>query len=249
LSAARFVDHFSKHSGVYAQSRPTYPDAIFSRLAQLAPARERAWDCATGSGQAAIGLARHFKHVEATDASAQQVGNAIATPGVTFSVQPAEGTTFAARSFDAICVAQALHWFDVTRFYAEAKRVLRSGGLLLVVGYDRSRFEPRIEPEFERVVLAPLKPHWPKQNKLLWDGYKDLPFPFAPVDFPSPPIELDWTLEQLLGYVASWSATRTLLESRPAFLEEVGAALASLWGEGPRRVTMPLHVKCGRHDG
>jgi len=249
LSAATFIDHFSKHSGVYAQSRPTYPDAIFSRLAQLAPGRERAWDCATGSGQAAIGLARHFKGVEATDASAQQIGEAIATPGVTFSVQPAEATSFAAQSFDAICVAQALHWFDAERFYAEAKRVLRPQGLLLVVGYDRSRFEPAIELEFGRAVLAPLKPHWPPQNKLLWDGYKDLPFPFAPVDFHAPDIEVDWTLDQLLGYVASWSATRALLASQPGFLEQASAALAPSWGEGTRRVTMPLHVKCGRHAG
>ena len=249
MSAVGFIDHFSKHSGVYAQSRPTYPDAIFRELARLAPARSDAWDCATGSGQAAIGLARHFEHVEATDASAQQIENAIATPGVTFSVQPAESTNFAASTFDAVCVAQALHWFDVVRFYTEAKRVLRPRGLVLVVGYDRSRFEPAIELEFERAVLAPLKPHWPKQNKLLWDGYKDLPFPFEPVDFHAPDIELEWTLEQLLGYVASWSATRTLLESQPAFLEQAEAALAPHWGEGSRRVTMPLHVKCGRHDG
>jgi SAM-dependent methyltransferase len=249
LSAAAFIDHFSKHSGVYAQSRPTYPDAIFRQLAELAPGRALAWDCATGSGQAAIGLARHFERVEATDASAQQIGNAIATPGVTFSVQPAEATSFAASTFDAICVAQALHWFDAERFYAEAKRVLRPRGLLLVVGYDWSRFEPAIEREFDRAVLAALKPHWPRQNKLLWDGYKDLPFPFAAVDFHAPDIELDWTLDQLLGYVASWSATRTLLESQPAFLQQAGAALAPLWGEGSRRVTMPLHVKCGRHDG
>ena len=249
MSAAEFVDHFSKHSDVYARSRPSYPDAIFSRLAQLASGRECAWDCATGSGQAAIGLARYFERVDATDASAKQIENAIATPGVVFSVQPAEATRFAAESFDAVCVAQALHWFDVGRFFAEAKRVLRPRGLLLVVGYDRCHFEPAIESEFDRTVLAPLKPHWPKQNRLLWDGYKDLPFPFTPVDFPSPAIELEWTLEHLLGYVASWSATRARIELRPEYLEQCGVALEPLWGGGTRRVTMPLHVKCGRHDG
>lgn len=249
MSAAPFVDHFSKHSGVYAQSRPTYPDSIFAELARLAPAHESAWDCATGSGQAAIGLARHFDSVEATDASAQQIGSAIAAPRVTYSVQPAEATNFSAASFDAICVAQALHWFDVAKFYAEAKRVLRPRGLLFVVGYDRSRFEPAIETLFEQVVLPPLKPHWPQQNRLLWDGYKDLPFPFEPVDFPPSAIELDWTLDQLVGYVASWSATRALLATQPTYLEECRDALASAWGDGTKRVTMPLKVKCGRHAG
>ncbi|APV48996.1 hypothetical protein BWI17_04450 [Betaproteobacteria bacterium GR16-43] len=244
-----FVDHFSKHSSVYAQSRPSYPDAIFRELARLAPGHASVWDCATGSGQAAIGLARYFDRVEATDASAQQIGDAIAASGVTYSVQPAEATNFPAASFDAICVAQALHWFDVAKFYAEAKRVLRPGGLLLVVGYYRTDLDPAMELEFERTVLDPLRPHWPKQNRLLWDEYKDVPFPFARVAFPAPGIERDWTVDQLLDYVGSWSATRRLLESQPTYLAEARARLAPVWGEGTRRVTLPLHVQCGRHAG
>jgi SAM-dependent methyltransferase len=250
LSAAPFADHFSKHSAGYALARPAYPDEVFRLLAELAPGRARAWDCATGSGQAAIGLARHFEQVDGTDASAQQIANTVAAPRVRYSVAPAESTSFSSASFDAICVAQALHWFDVARFYAEAKRVLRPGGLLLVLGYDRSRFEPGFEPAFERVVLAPLKPHWPKQNRLLWDGYRDVPFPFDPVAFRAPDIEMQWTLAQLMDYVATWSATRKLLEDDPEFIARATAELSPAWGaEGPRRVSMPLHVQCGRHVG
>jgi SAM-dependent methyltransferase len=249
LSAPAFVDHFSTHSAGYARSRPTYPDIVFERLARLAPGRARAWDCATGSGQAAIGLARHFGQVEATDASAQQIANAIAAPNVTYSVQPAEATRFPDASFDAVCVAQALHWFDFARFYAEVRRVLRPGGLLLVLGYDRSNVDPAFDREFDRVVLAALAPFWPKQNKLLWDAYRDVPFPFAGVDFPKPDIELAWTLDDYLGYVATWSAVRKRQESDAAFLARARVELAPAWGpEGARRVTMPLHVLCGRHD-
>jgi len=119
-----FIDHFSENADLYAHARPTYPDALFAFIAGEAPARERAWDCATGNGQAALGLSHHFAHVEATDASAEQVGKALVAPGVRYSVQLAEKTDFADASFDAVCVAQALHWFDPERFYAEARRVI-----------------------------------------------------------------------------------------------------------------------------
>ena len=71
-----FADHFSEISAGYAAFRPRYPDALFDLLAAAAPAREAAWDCATGSGQAALGLARHFARVFATDASDAQIGRA-----------------------------------------------------------------------------------------------------------------------------------------------------------------------------
>lgn len=51
-----FADHFSVRSRDYARFRPSYPPALFAWLAETAPARRLAWDCATGSGQAAAGL-------------------------------------------------------------------------------------------------------------------------------------------------------------------------------------------------
>ncbi len=219
-------------------------------MAALAPARDAAWDCATGNGQAARGLARHFARVEATDASAQQVAHAEPAPHVAYSVQPAEGTSFPPATFDAVCVAQALHWFEVDRFYAEVKRVLKPGGLLLVVGYGWSTFTPRFEREFMREVIEPVRPYWPAQNKLLWDGYRDLPFPFEPVAFPKMVIEADWTLAQVMDYVGTWTATRRLAEGDPGFLARAQARLASAWGEEERQhVTFPLHIQCGRHLG
>jgi methylase of polypeptide subunit release factors len=50
-------DHFSQVAVAYASFRPRYPDELFSTLVQHSPATRRVWDCATGSGQAAIGLA------------------------------------------------------------------------------------------------------------------------------------------------------------------------------------------------
>ena len=68
-----YKDNFSAVAGGYARHRPAYPDALFDWLAAVAPRREAAWDCACGNGQASVGLAAHFDHVCATDASAKQI--------------------------------------------------------------------------------------------------------------------------------------------------------------------------------
>ena len=62
-----FADHFSGVAADYARSRPRYNDDLFAWLATLPARRERAWDVGTGSGQAALGLARHFTAVVASD--------------------------------------------------------------------------------------------------------------------------------------------------------------------------------------
>ena len=244
-----FTDLFSEKSANYARARPTYPDALYRFVAGVAPARDCAWDSATGNGQAAIGLARHFAAVEATDASEQQVAHAIAAPGVRYSVQPAESTTFAPASFDAVCVAQALHWFDLERFYAEVRRVLKPGGVIAVWGYGWTRVSPQVDRALERQLLAKIKPYWPAQNALLIAGYKTVPFPFEPIEAPPLAIEVRWTLTQLLTYAETWTATRRYVaEHGRGILDDTANALAAVWGESEERLaTMDLAMRCGRH--
>jgi len=167
---------------------------------------------------------------------------------VSYSVQPAEATSFAAGSFDAVCVAQAVHWFDVDRFHAEVKRVLRPRGVLLLTAYGWSSVSPEVDRLVKRDVLVPIEPHWPAQNQLIMNGYRDLPFPFERIEFPQMAIEVRWTLGQYVDYIGTWSATRRLLELAPDFLEKTQAALKAAWpDEEPRTVTMPLVALCGRH--
>jgi SAM-dependent methyltransferase len=244
-----FADHFSEKSELYARSRPTYPDALFAFIASRSPARGRAWDCATGNGQAAQGLARHFESVEATDASAGQVANAIRAARVRYTVQPAEKTDFAAGSFDAVCVAQALHWFDLERFYPEVQRVLKPRGVFAAWGYDRHRVSPEFDAAFKERFLAPLQPYWPKENAKLWAGYRDDAFPFEPIEAPAFAIEMRWSLEQFIAYAGTWSASlKYIADGHADFLDRVTHDLAGAWGaDGTRVVTMPLHLRCGRH--
>jgi SAM-dependent methyltransferase len=187
--------------------------------------------------------------VEATDASAEQVRHAAMAPGVRYSVQPAERTDFDHASFDAVCVAQALHWFDRPAFYGEVRRVLRPGGVLAAWGYDRMRTHDDFSDAFEGRILAALKPYWPEQNRLLWAGYRAVDFPFEPVAAPPFDMRVSWTFEQLRAYVETWSGTRMCLEAIGAdALDMQWAALRSAWGESPlREFVMPMHFLCGRH--
>jgi ubiquinone/menaquinone biosynthesis C-methylase UbiE len=117
-----FKDHFSGHAAQYAQFRPHYPRSLFEYLAKVAPGRERAWDCATGNGQAAIGLAEDFGEVIATDASAQQITNAAPRSNIVYRPAPAEASELEIASVDLVTVAQALHWFDRSAFFRSKSR-------------------------------------------------------------------------------------------------------------------------------
>jgi hypothetical protein len=71
------------------------------------PGRDLAWDCATGNGQAALALAAHFRHVHATDLSAEQLAQATPHARIDYRQAPAEASGLADRSCDLVTVAQA----------------------------------------------------------------------------------------------------------------------------------------------
>jgi SAM-dependent methyltransferase len=228
MSGAGFKDHFSSHAEAYARSRPGYPPAVFSHLASLAQSRQLAWDCATGNGQAAIGLAQHVEKVVATDASAAQIEHAFPHDRVVYRVEPAEGTSLESASIDLITVGQALHWFDLKRFYAEVRRVLRPGGVIAAWCYG---------------------PFWPPERDQVESGYRTLPFPFERIPLPDFSMEADWTAQELIAYLGTWSATKrfeTELGRDPR--DEIREALMNAWGSrhGRRRIQWPLSFLAGR---
>ena len=210
-----FADHFSGVSAGYATFRPRYPDALFDLLAAAAPAREAAWDCATGNGQAALGLARHFTHVVATDASEAQIAHATPHPRVTYRVASAEASDLPDGSVDLVTAAQAVHWFDRPRFWAEARRVLRPKGVVAVWTYWFFSLTPELDTIVQRFYKDTVGPFWPPERKVTEDRYRTIEFPFAEFPVPEFTIEQQVTLDDVAGYIRTWSATRGFVE-RPA---------------------------------
>ena len=242
----RFKDHFSPLAQGYARYRPGYPAQLFAWLAEAAPGRTLAWDCATGSGQAALGLAPHFDAVVATDASAEQLENAEPHANITYRVAPAEASGIEAGAVDLVTVAQALHWFDLPAFYAEVERVLRPGGMLAVWTYNLLSVSPGIDAVVNPFCDETLADYWPAERRHVQVGYRDLAFPFAEVAAPAFAMTADWTLEQLIGYLRTWSAVRRYREREGEDpVAAVEAALQPLWGEGARRIAWPLTLRAG----
>lgn len=244
-----FSDHFSSLAAAYAAGRPTYPSELYDWIGEIAPARERAWDCATGNGQAAVCLADKFAAVCATDASAEQLANATPRPNITYSVQHAEHTDFPADCFDAVSVAQAMHWFRIPEFAAEARRVLKPGGVLVAWTYGFFRISPEIDAVIDPGFFQPVEPFWPKEAAIAWSGYRDLVLPLEPIESPQIPMVCRWTLQELTAYLASWSSLRYYTERHGSGpLEQAMGEVAPLWGEAdePRDVIMDLQVRAWR---
>ena len=246
---ARFADHFSGHAAQYARFRPDYPAALFAWLRGIVRRHRLAWDCATGNGQAAVALAEHFDYVVATDPSAAQLAAASPHPRLRYLCATAEESGLRSGSADIVTVAQALHWFDVDRFYREVNRVVVPGGAIAVWSYGPVRVEPRIDDIVTTLYRETIGPYWPSERAHVDDGYRDIAFPFAPIPAPSFDMSRRWTLAQLLGYIGTWSAVQRYRQAEGGdALDEFAAQLAARWGDPARsrEVRWPLMARAGR---
>jgi SAM-dependent methyltransferase len=242
-----FKDHFSKQTADYAKFRPGYPQKLFDYLGSIAPSRQLAWDCGTGNGQAAVRLASVFERVIATDASEKQIANAPSHKIIEYRVAPAENSGIGSETIDLIMVAQALHWFDLDRFYAEARRVLKPDGVLAASAYNLLHIDPAIDEVINRYYYEVVGPFWPPERRLV-EEFANLPFPFQKIDPPSFEMTAHWDLAHLLGYLRTWSSTQRFIAAKGDDpLEQIADDLRNVWGkpEQMRTVAWPLTMRIG----
>jgi SAM-dependent methyltransferase len=245
-----FHDHFSDVAKRYADFRPQYPEALLDYLATLAAKTSTVWDCACGNGQATAGLARRFDRVIGTDASAEQIASAKPDPRIEYLVATAEQSGLGDKSIGLITVAQAVHWFQFEPFYAEVKRVLAPGGVIAVWAYGVNVVEgDDVNRLVQTFYAETVGPYWPPERKLLEAGYRTIPFPFQEIVPPAFHMEAQWTLDALMGYFSTWSATNRYLKATGRNpLEPLRAEMRRAWGnpEEARRITWPLAARVGR---
>jgi len=234
---------FDDRAEVYAASRPRYPPELYAWIAGNCALRRRVWDVACGNGQASIDLAGHFVHVDATDVSAAQIAHAAPHPRVRYAVQPAEASGFPDACFDAVTVAQALHWLDLDRFWREVARVLRPGGLFAAWGYAWPRLDPSLDEILRVTLLAPIESYWSPRNRLMWNGYRDVGMPWKPLPVPVFHMTPEWDLDEFYAYAYSWSATQRCIDERgEGFLHDSRDRMRGAWGTARRRVPMSFHL-------
>lgn len=246
---SRFKDHFSAAASDYARFRPTYPPQLFDWLVSLCPQRQLVLDVATGNGQAAVALAQHFEHVIASDASAAQLAQATSAANIDYRCEPAERSSLPDASVDLLVVAQALHWFDLPAFYAEAQRLLKPQGVIAVWCYGQLQGDAAINTILARYYHDIVGSFWPPERAWLEQGYARLDWPFAPLaeqhEFA---LSVEWDLPQLLGYLGTWSATRQYQQHHghdPR--DQIDDDLRQAWGTVDRRaIRWPLSLRVGR---
>jgi SAM-dependent methyltransferase len=244
-----FKDYFSGHAASYRAARPTYPPELFAWLASQCAERQLAWDAGCGNGQASVALTEHFDDVYASDPSHEQIAHAIQHPDVAYRVEPAEECGISDHTCDLVLIAQALHWVDLDRFYAEVRRVLKPGGVVAAVSYGLMRVNAALDHHVDKLYHGILGPYWPAERKLVDEGYRSLPFPFTPIEAPPFAMKHDWTFAEWLAYIETWSALQRcrketghdpLAAARDLFLAD--------WGDANMRHTVawPLALRVGR---
>jgi len=247
--SSTFKDNFSKQATLYARYRPQYPEALYTYLRSLCPGSERAWDCGTGNGQAAMGLVGYFHEVIATDPSPQQIENAFPHARIHYRVAKAEDTFLETQSIDLITVANALHWFERDRFYAEAGRVLKPGGILTAWAYGNPLCDAAIDAVTGHLHDDILGNYWLAENRLVEQKYAGLHFPFQQIEAPEFKMEKQLSFEDLLGLYNTWSATQRYKEQQGTNpVDAIEDKLRTAWGnvEETKLFRWELVLKVGR---
>lgn len=241
-------DHFSSIAPQYALGRIGYPEDLYNFLGAQCAGHDLAWDCATGSGQAALDLARTFSGVIATDISAELLTLAPPHPRISYRMASAEESGIESGAVDLITVAQALHWFDLNRFWPEVMRVLKQGGVMAFWGYTWPVVAPGVDSVLEdfKAVIAS---SWPERNSILLAGYSSIRAPLREIPSPSFEASAQWALEDYLAHLDSWSATRYYHErTGEDVVEQFRPAFDRVWRGGRVLVKWPLILRVFRND-
>lgn len=251
----------------YATFRPSYPDELFQIiLSHLSPhQRGLAVDVATGSGQAALQLAQHFRQVVGIDSNEAQLSLAPRhTENVKFLVCDAHVISLPDGVADLITVASALHWMRLEEFYTEARRLLAPHGCLAAwaIPLGIARLEVPAAPRAAAACQAALHVIHEVDLGELWDERKRLadqmyrgiepgPAHFGRVEHSILDCPVTLTVDAFAGYVSSWSAYALHRKLRPTqpdplppFRERLLAALAA----EVRRTSLCMLCWCWYHS-
>jgi ribosomal protein S18 acetylase RimI-like enzyme len=127
----------------YARHRAGFPESLFERLAarRIGLAGQTVVDVGTGTGALARGFARRGCRVVGIDPSSPMLEQARRLDAgeelsVEYRVGRAEQTGLADGIADVVSAGQCWHWFDRPRAAAEAARLLRAGGAIVIAHFD-----------------------------------------------------------------------------------------------------------------
>ena len=238
---------FGKTASDYGRHRAGFPDEFFERLAAsgILKGGMRALDLGTGTGTIARGLALRGCEVTGLDRSAplmEQAAELDRGAGVVVNYVNAasEETGLSAAEFDLVTAGQCWHWFDRPRAAAEARRVLKPGGRLVIAHFDWIPLPGNMVEATEKLIEKHnpkwkfrgglgIHPQWPRDMAVA--GFKNIEtFSFD--------LDAIYTHEAWRGRIRASAGVGASLapEAVAAFDDELRAMLADRSPEDPMRV-------------
>ncbi|KAL0491922.1 methyltransferase [Acrasis kona] len=202
----------------YAKYRPQYPTEIFDSIKKYHNKNDDATvaDVACGSGQATIELAKHFKNVIGIEPSRPQLDNAPKQDNIKYVHASAEATSLSDSSVDIVTVAQAFHWFDFEKFYAEVRRITRPDGTLAVWTYALNHFDNKeAQDALLHLYNVDLSGNWSERRKLVDDNYKSIVFPFQNKTEVVVNYKKTMSIRNYVNYLSSWSSIQDYNQKNP----------------------------------
>ena len=174
------IDRFAGRAEDYLKGRPPYPDSVVDALEShgLAPGSVVA-DIGAGTGAASILFHRRGYRVIAVEPN-EDMRRAALAAGLDARPGTGEETGLPAACADLVLCAQAFHWMDQPRAWAEFLRVARPGGFIALLWNNRVRsgtpFLDELEQLLERFSLEDIA--WAERmEKRRWPGMHEAVFP------------------------------------------------------------------------
>lgn len=134
---------FTKKAEYYAIYRPSYAKGFIDEMIirEIIGPGKMVADIGAGTGILTKQLASSGSAVfavEPNESMLEQFKNYLSKENVVVTKGTAEDTLLPENSFDAVFVGQAFHWFDMTLFKEECKRILKKGKPVILVWNRKS---------------------------------------------------------------------------------------------------------------
>ncbi|KNA20158.1 hypothetical protein SOVF_054770 [Spinacia oleracea] len=259
------ADLFIKQAQQYANARPTYSTELFEFIASRTESHDLVWDVGTGSGQAIPPLAKIYKNVIGTDTSQKQLDFAPQIPNVkyqhtspTMSIEELQQNVASQSTLDLVTIAQAMHWFDLPKFFDLVKWALKKpNGVIAAWCYTVPEINDEVDAVFGPFYKNDSGPYWEEARKLVDNKYRDIYFPFEPLnglDHTGPfefKVEKVMTFDDYMMYIRSWSAYNTAKEKGIELLtDEVMDKFKHAWnigdGGNEKVLKFPIYLRIGK---
>ena len=126
---------------------------------------------------------------------------------------------------------------------------MKPGGIIAVWTYNLFRVNKEIDSLIDKFYFDIIYSYWPEQRKHVENKYTELDFPFNKRPAPQFSMEAEWSLDQLIGYLNTWTGVQNYIEFE-AFnpLEFIEKELQTIWKKNKSKkkiIVWPLTLKVG----